>query len=92
MAFDPLEEPEQHDALVLAVLRDLGPANQHQIVLELQARQPSWPARKGRPAGSTKDAALLAWLLTAQRRGLVTMTGATIELQPAGLERLSELD
>lgn len=73
MPFDPLAEPEQHDEAILAVLEEIAPANQYDLVLALTERNPSWPSTRGRPAAGTRDAALIAWSLSARRRGLIAV-------------------
>ena len=93
MPFDPLENPEQHDEAILSVLADIAPANQYDIVLALMERNPSWPSTQGRPAAGTRDAALIAWMLSAQKRGLITVdSDGFFHLEDAGRERLAASD
>jgi hypothetical protein len=92
VAFDPLADPEQHDEAILSVLSDRGPTNQYELVLALRERHRSWPSDRGRPAAGTQDAALIAWMLSARKRGLVTVDGdGFFNLEAPGAQRLRDL-
>lgn len=83
MSFDPLDDPEQHDELIVAVLADHGPLNQWALLSHLKDRQRSWPARRGTPSMGTRTAALAAWVLSAERRGLVRWDDGDLGLADA---------